>query len=66
MDEIALLVKRQELRISNLETALYGMWTLLKDLQPPDTQAQIDAMMKQHFKAGERLGGFKSANFIIE
>lgn len=38
-----------EARVHNLEVALHVMWVLLKDLQPPATQQDIDNMMADHF-----------------
>jgi hypothetical protein len=53
-----------EARIANLECCLHGLWLLLRDLQPPATQADIDEMMRQHFDAARGMGGCKSGGFV--
>lgn len=54
MDELELLRGR----VTNLEIALQGLWAMLADLQPPDTQRDIAGLMTQHFEASSKLGGF--------
>ena len=51
-------------RIHNLELALHGMWSLLRDLQPPATQNDIDKMLAQHFDMSKAVGGFDSTLFV--
>ena len=51
-------------RIHNLELALHGMWVLLRDLQPPATQADIDNLMAEHFDMSRASGGFEVARFV--
>jgi len=50
-------------RVHNLELALHAMWSLLRDLQPPATQQDVDAMMAKHFAGSTNLGGFSRADF---
>ena len=51
-------------RIHNLELALHGMWALIRDLQPPATQNDIDKMLAQHFDMSKAAGGFDSTHFV--
>lgn len=51
-------------RINNLELALHGMWALLRDLQPPATQSDVDNMMAQHFDMSRNAGGFEYTHFV--
>ena len=59
-------INKLEQRITNLEVALAGLWALLKDLQPPETQIDVQRMLEEHFTASSCLGGFRRANFDIE
>jgi len=45
-------------RIHNLEVALHGMWAMLKDLQPPGTQEDVERLMVEHFNASSNAGAF--------
>lgn len=49
-------LQRLSARVANLEVALHGMWIMLKHLQPPETQANIDNMMSEHFEAMRDMG----------
>ena len=51
-------------RIHNLELALHGMWSLLRDLQPPATQTDVDSMLLKHFDTSREHGGFESTQFV--
>ena len=51
-------------RIHNLELALHGMWSLLRELQPPATQIDVDNMLSQHFDMSRAAGGFEYTHFV--
>jgi len=56
-----------EKRLANTETALVGLWSLMKDTMPPDYQRNIEVMMNEYFDANNKLGAdFSSRNGFIE
>lgn len=59
-------IEKLEQRVMNLEVALHGLWALLKHLQPPDTQHDVDEMLAEHFCTGEILGGFRRSHIDID
>lgn len=49
-------IERLEKRLHNTEVALYALWVLLEDLQPPEYANDIGEMMSQYSDANKSLG----------
>ena len=45
-----------EKRLENTERALFSLWSILHDLQPPSVQSDINGMMNEYINANDALG----------
>lgn len=59
-------MERMEQRITNLEVAIEGLWDMLKDSQPSDTQEKIDDMIFDLSNINRTIGGFRRGYFTTE
>lgn len=45
-------------RLANVEMALIGLWDAVRELMPPEVQADCGEMMQDFFNSSDELGGF--------
>ena len=56
-------IEKLEARLSNTEKALFALATVIKPMQPPETQDSIDRIMGDYFDASTSLGFVPSLEF---
>lgn len=59
MTDIEILEKR----VANLERVVFGLWSIIEDIQPPYIQDGGNEIMQDFFSSSLSLGGFRSFEF---